>query len=124
MLSIFAALFVFAEEGVSPASSFLGTSIYMDEIIGPVLFGRVLHAWVLLIASVIIFTLVLKYMKGGYLARPLLLIGFGILVSALLGISVPPSVYISWTWVGDIVISVCVIVAIFWIERLFTATRS
>jgi len=91
--------------------------------IGPVIFDRVLNAWASLVAAIIIFLLALTYMKGGYLARPILVIGVGALTDAIVGLALPPVLYAEWAWVGSLVLSFCIIIAVFWMERLFRALR-
>ena len=113
---------VASAKGVS-ADSIFGDIIYMNAL-GPVIFERMLHSWVALVAAIIVFILALKYMKGGYLARPILLIGFGSLADGLLGIALPPALYASWMWIGSLILTVCIIIAVFWMEKLFRAMQS
>ena len=127
LLTLLGAMFVFAPAFVhaqgSSGTSLLENIIYMDDA-GPVVFGKMLQSWVSLFAAAIILLLTSTYMKGGYLARPLFLIGAGALVNALMGLVLPLSLFMHWMWLGELIFSSCVIVAIFWMEKLFRVSQS
>jgi hypothetical protein len=87
----------------------------------PVIFGKALQTWVSLIAAIIIFILAFKYMKGGKLGKPVLVIGAGALADALLGLFLPIEAYAQLRWASGLIFSVSVIFAVFWMEKIFTS---
>lgn len=91
----------------------------MSSSIGPVFAGRMLHAWTSLVAAVIIFFLALKYMKGGKLAQPIMLIGIGALSDAVIGLIISPINNMEFLWMGNLIFSVTVVLGVVWMGYLF-----
>lgn len=96
----------------------------MGHNMGIVIAGKMLHAWVSLGAAVIIFFLALKFMTGGKLARPIMLIGFGALADAIIGLGVTPGEHMQLMWLGSLLFSTSVIVGIIWIGKIFGMFQS
>lgn len=91
---------------------------------GIVIAGRMLHAWVSLGAAVIIFFLALKFMTGGKLARPIMLIGFGALADAIIGLGMTPGEHMQLMWLGSLIFSASVVVGIIWMGKIFGMFQS
>lgn len=91
---------------------------------GPVFAGKMLHAWVSLGAAIIIFFLALKYMTGGALARPIMLIGFGALGDAIVGLGMAPGDHMKTMWLGALIFSSAVVVGIIWMGKIFGMFQS
>ena len=86
---------------------------------GPILLNSMLHAWVSLAAAIAIFALALKYMVGGKLSRPIMLMGFGALTDAIIGLFFTSSSHLNYMWLGSLVFSVSVILGIIWMANIF-----
>lgn len=86
---------------------------------GPVFYNVMLHAWVSLLAAVAIFMLGLKYMVGGRLSRPIMLMGFGALTDAIIGIFFSSYSHLDYMWIGSLVFSLSVILGIIWMAQIF-----
>jgi hypothetical protein len=99
-------------------ASILGGTIEISNA-GPMFAGRMLHAWTSLIAAIIIFFLALKYMTGGKLAYPIMLIGLGALSDAVFGLMTSPANNIEFAWLGNLIFSVAVVFAVIWMGYLF-----
>jgi len=122
-LSLFLALPVFAqdmgmEKGVTEESMAMDSGS-IARMMGPVFAGRMLHAWVSLGAAIVIFILALKYLVGGAISRPIMLIGFGALGDALLGLVPSPQVHMQFMWLGSLIFSLSVILGILWMAKIF-----
>lgn len=99
-------------------ASILGGIIEFGDA-GPVFAGRMLHAWTSLLAGIIIFFLALKYITGGKLALPMMLIGFGALSDAVFGLIISPANNMEFVWLGNLIFSVSVVLGIIWMGYLF-----
>lgn len=86
---------------------------------GPILLNGMLHAWVSLIAAIAIFALALKYMVGGKLSRPIMLMGFGALTDSIIGLFFTSSSHLNYMWLGSLVFSVSVVLGIIWMANIF-----
>ena len=87
--------------------------------IGPTIAGKMLHAWISLAGAVLIFALALKFMVGGALARPIMLIGFGVLADAIVGLFLTDAEHMDLMWVGSLLSSLSIVFAILWIAQIF-----
>lgn len=96
----------------------------MGHNMGPMIAGRMLHAWVSLAAAIIIFFLALKYMTGGKLSRPIMLIGFGALGDSLIGLTMTPTQHMQWMWLAATIFSVSVVIGILWMGSIFGVFQS
>lgn len=94
-----------------------------EHIMGPILGGRMLHAWLGLGAAVVIFFLTLGMMRGGRLAQPIFLIGLGVLADALIGVVLPPLEHAKWMWLGSLMLNGAIVVAVLWIAQIFGVFR-
>ena len=86
---------------------------------GPTILNRMLHAWVSLVAAIVIFVLALKFLRGGKLAQPVFLIGLGALADALLGLTASPGAHMQTMWLGSLLFSTAVVIAIVWMAKIF-----
>ncbi len=87
----------------------------------PIIFQKTLQTWVSFIAAAIILVLAFKYMKGGRLSGPMIVIGIGAFANALMGFVLPFETYVELAWFGNVVFSLSVIFAVFWMEKIFTS---
>jgi hypothetical protein len=94
-------------------------TMMMGHSMGPTIGGRMLHAWVSLMAAIVIFFIALRYMAGGKLAQPIMLIGIGALVDGLMGLISSPADHMMTMWIGALVFSSSVVLAIIWIGKIF-----
>ncbi|MBI2577578.1 MAG: hypothetical protein HYV77_01905 [Candidatus Wildermuthbacteria bacterium] len=92
---------------------------HLMENIGPTLWGKMLHAWIALAGAVLIFSLALKFMVGGALARPIMLIGFGVLADAIVGLFLTDAEHMNLMWLGSLLSSGAIVLAIIWIAQIF-----
>lgn len=95
----------------------------MVHSLGPTIVGKMLHAWVSLFAAIIIFVLALKFMTGGQLSRPIMLMGFGALGDAVIGLTSTPANHLQNMWIGSLIFSLAVVIAILWIGKIFGAFK-
>ena len=128
VIATFLAIFAFApiafaqeeekqmEEGTVMAGN---GSMTMENTMGPVVADRMLHAWVSLAAAIVIFIIALKYMAGGQLAKPVMLMGVGALGDSLSGLIPPPEIHMQWMWLGSLIFSTSVVLAILWMGKIF-----
>lgn len=86
---------------------------------GPMLLNGMLHAWVSLAAAIAIFALGLKYMVGGKLSRPIMLMGFGALADAIVGLFFTSSSHLDYMWLGSLAFSLSVVFGIIWMASIF-----
>ena len=86
---------------------------------GPMIADRMLHAWISALAAIIIFSLALKYMTGGALARPIMLMGLGALMDAMIGLFPSHEGHMETMWIGSLIFSTSVVVGIIWMANIF-----
>lgn len=98
----------------------------MEHVInmGPVIVGKMLHAWISLAAAIVIFILTLKFMAGGKLAAPILLIGLGALIDAMIGFFPPHQGHMETMWIGTLAFSGAVVVGTIWMAQIFGAFQT
>lgn len=116
---VFAMLF-FADPDVAMTGGSADLLLYR----GPLLAGRMLYAWVSFVAAILIFILAVEYMAGGELSKPILLMGFGALVDAQIGLLLPPAVHVQFMWLGSLVFSMTVVLGIIWMAQIFGVFKS
>jgi len=86
--------------------------------LGPVFAGKMLHAWIALIAGILII-IVASFMRGGQLMWPILLIGVGALADAAIGLIPAPGEHLQVMWIAVLVFNSSVVLAVIWIARIF-----
>lgn len=102
-----------------PVKNMMDENLPVNGHTGPVLFNNMLHAWVSLAAAIVIFILALKYMVGGKLARPIMLIGFGALSDAIIGLFFTSSSHLDYMWLGSLAFGFSVVLGIIWMANIF-----
>lgn len=122
---------VFAQMNMQPAAGDVEHALSEEHLdgtmghnMGPMIAGRMLHAWVSLGAAIVIFFLALKYMTGGKLSRPIMLIGFGAMSDSLIGLTMSPTQHMQWMWLAATIFSVSVIIGILWMGQIFGIFQS
>lgn len=85
---------------------------------GPMIAGRMLHGWSSLVAALVLFFLGFKTMKGGRMAKPIILIGIGALIDASIGLFPPGEEHIKYMWLGSLVFSSSVVLAVIWLNYI------
>ena len=108
---------VLAQQGMMQGQPAQDSHIMRD--IGPTIAGKMLHAWISLAGAVLIFALALKFMVGGALARPIMLIGFGVLADAIIGLFLTDAEHMDLMWVGSLLSSLSIVFAILWVAQIF-----
>jgi hypothetical protein len=90
----------------------------MEHSMGPLIAERMLHAWVSLVAAMVIIFLAMM-MGGGALRWPIMLIGLGAMADAGLGLVARPGEHMQVMWIGSFIFSSAVVIAIIWIGKIF-----
>ena len=85
---------------------------------GPVFAGKMVHAWIALIAGILI-VIVASFMRGGQLMWPILLIGIGALTDAALGLIPSPEEHLQIMWIAVLIFNLSVLLAVVWIAKIF-----
>lgn len=105
------------QENIISSGQMKNTTMSAHE--GPMFYNIMLHAWVSLLAAIAIFILGLKYMVGGKLSRPIMLMGFGALTDALIGIFFSSYSHLDYMWFGSLAFSLSVVLGIIWMANIF-----
>jgi len=123
MLIITPGLFIFL-----PFIVYAGESGNFISAIDTSFILKMLPAWISLAGAAVMLTLALKYMTGGSLAKPFILIGWGVLIDGLIRILdslvfirlLPESyLYTQVIFTGSLVFRLFVVFGVIWIASIF-----
>jgi hypothetical protein len=94
---------------------------------------RMLPAWVSLGGAIVLIILASKYMAGGSLAKPFMLIGWGAFIDALaqifdslilIGIFSSTSLSVQMIFIGGLFFRLSVVFGVIWIASIFGVLKS